>query len=63
MLRSMGKASGAKATKAFGACRDLHGRRLRHVNQEVALHKWQQDAEARAKREKDGVEAREILDE
>ncbi|OWZ23084.1 hypothetical protein PHMEG_0002107 [Phytophthora megakarya] len=63
MLRSMGKASGAKATTDFGACRDLHGRRLRHVNQEVALLKWQQDGEARAKREKDGVEEREILDE
>ncbi|KAE9046987.1 hypothetical protein PR003_g1344 [Phytophthora rubi] len=63
MLRSMGKASGAKATTDFGACRDLHGRRLRHVNQEVAMHKWQKDADARAQREKDGVLDRETLDE
>ncbi|KAL3666761.1 hypothetical protein V7S43_008383 [Phytophthora oleae] len=63
MLRSMGKASGAKATTDFGACRDLHGRRLRHVNQEVAMHKWQQEGETRAKRDKEGVEEREILDE
>ncbi|GMF12842.1 unnamed protein product [Phytophthora lilii] len=63
MLRSMGKASGAKATTDFGACRDLHGRRLRHVNQEVAMHKWRQDGGARAQREKDGVEDREVLDE
>ncbi|EGZ05726.1 hypothetical protein PHYSODRAFT_362482 [Phytophthora sojae] len=63
MLRSMGKASGAKATTDFGACRDLHGRRLRHVNQEVAMHKWRQDADARAQREKDGVSEREVLDE
>ncbi|ETO67154.1 hypothetical protein F444_15865 [Phytophthora nicotianae P1976] len=63
MLRSMGKTSGAKTTTDFGACRDLHGRRLRHVNQEVAMHKWRQDAETRAKREKEGIEDREILDE
>ncbi|KAG7385721.1 hypothetical protein PHYPSEUDO_001175 [Phytophthora pseudosyringae] len=63
MLRSMGKASGARATTDFGACRDLHGRRLRHVNQEVAMHKWLQDGEARAAREKDGVEDRETLEE
>ncbi|KAL4151606.1 hypothetical protein PRNP1_008548 [Phytophthora ramorum] len=63
MLRSMGKASGAKATTNFGACRDLHGRRLRHVNQEVAMSKWQQDGEARSKREKDGVTDQEMMDE
>ncbi|KAF4321035.1 hypothetical protein G195_005801 [Phytophthora kernoviae 00238/432] len=63
MLRSMGKASGAKATTDFGACRDLHGRRLRHVNQEVAMLKWRQDSEARTTREKEGVTDREVLDE
>ncbi|KAF1782263.1 Sde2 N-terminal domain [Phytophthora cactorum] len=63
MLRSMGKSSGARATTDFGACRDLHGRRLRHVNQEVAMHKWRQDAETRTKREKDGIEDREVIDE
>ncbi|GMF18966.1 unnamed protein product [Phytophthora fragariaefolia] len=59
----MGKASGAKATTDFGACRDLHGRRLRHVNQEVAMLQWRQGADARATRVRDGVEDRELLDE
>ena len=40
MLRSMGKAGGGVATTDFGACRDLEGRRLRHVNQDVALERW-----------------------
>ncbi|CEG37942.1 hypothetical protein L915_15440 [Plasmopara halstedii] len=62
MLRIMGKASGSRATTDFGACRDLHGRRLRHVNQEVAMHKWHQDAESRNKR-KAADEDREIIEE
>jgi len=48
MLRSMGKAHGATQTRDFGACRDLAGRRLRHVNNEIALQKWH---EARARKE------------
>ena len=48
MLRSMGKAGGANATRDFGACRDLSGRRLRHVNDEIALERWH---EARARNE------------
>ncbi|KAI9908014.1 hypothetical protein PsorP6_003697 [Peronosclerospora sorghi] len=63
MLRSMGKATGAKITSDFGACRDLHGRRLRHVNQEVAILKWRQDEGARSKLERESVEDREFLDE
>ena len=39
MLRALGK-SGGKVTKDFGACRDLNGRRLRHVNDEIKLQKW-----------------------
>lgn len=35
--------AGAKPTTDFGACRDLQGRRLRHVNDEVRLQKWQED--------------------
>jgi hypothetical protein len=39
MLRAQGK-SGGKSTTDFGACRDLNGRRLRHVNDEVKLQRW-----------------------
>lgn len=31
-----------KRTNNFDACRDLSGRRLRHVNQEKMLHDWYQ---------------------
>ncbi|KAJ1454568.1 hypothetical protein M885DRAFT_617900 [Pelagophyceae sp. CCMP2097] len=48
MLRSMGKVGSGNATKDFGACRDLSGRRLRHVNDEIALQRWH---EARARNE------------
>lgn len=41
MLKSMAKQSGQKKTTDFGACRDLSGRRLRHVNDEIILKKWQ----------------------
>lgn len=57
MLRSMGKGRGIR-TENFGACRDLSGRRLRHVNQDLRLRKWASAAE-RARREKEGSEYRE----
>lgn len=41
MLKSMAKQAGSKKTTDFGACRDLSGRRLRHVNDELILKKWQ----------------------
>lgn len=63
MLRSMGKGSGAKATTDFGACRDLHGRRLRHVNQEIAMLKWREGAAEREKHRREGVTEREVMDE
>jgi hypothetical protein len=50
MLRSMGKAAGQKKTVDFGACRDLYGRRLRHVNDEIKLKKW---LEAKEQEEQD----------
>lgn len=49
MLKAMAKQSGSKKTTDFGACRDLSGRRLRHVNDEIVLQKWK---EAREKGEK-----------
>ena len=42
MLRSLAKQSGGKKTTDFGACRDLSGRRLRHVNDEKILQRWKE---------------------
>jgi hypothetical protein len=45
MLRTAG-ARGVKTTN-FDACRDLNGRRLRHVNAEAKLREWDMQAEER----------------
>lgn len=45
VLRSLAKQKGKKQTTDFGACRDLSGRRLRHVNDEVLLQKWKEAKE------------------
>lgn len=42
LLKSQGRGSGVKQTTDFGACRDLQGRRLRHVNDEIKLRKWRE---------------------
>jgi len=42
-LKSAGK--GGKAVTNFGFCRDLNGRRLRHVNAEKRLRAWAQPGE------------------
>lgn len=49
LLKGQSKQAGAKTTLDFGACRDLSGRRLRHVNDEVKLRKWR-DAQSRRDR-------------
>ena len=49
LLKGQSKQAGAKTTLDFGACRDLSGRRLRHVNDEIKLRKWR---ELQQKREK-----------
>jgi len=41
-LRRAAKQAGPKKTTDFGACRDLSGRRIRHVNDEIILRKWQE---------------------
>ena len=41
-LRHASKQKGPKPVTDFGACRDLSGRRLRHVNDEIILQKWQE---------------------
>jgi hypothetical protein len=40
LLKGQSRQAGAKLTTDFGACRDLQGRRLRHVNDEIKLRKW-----------------------
>ncbi|GKZ00408.1 hypothetical protein MPSEU_000993800 [Mayamaea pseudoterrestris] len=40
LLKGAAKQAGAKATTDFGACRDLQGRRLKHVNDQVAYQEW-----------------------
>lgn len=42
LLKGQSKQAGAKMTTDFGACRDLQGRRLRHVNDEIKLRKWRE---------------------
>jgi len=42
LLKGQSRQSGAKLTTDFGACRDLQGRRLRHVNDEIKLRKWRE---------------------
>jgi hypothetical protein len=49
LLRS--KKATVKTTN-FGACRDLNGRRLRHVDQERALQEWQATAAQREQEKK-----------
>ena len=49
LLKGQSKQAGAKTTLDFGACRDLSGRRLRHINDEVKLRKWR-DAQSRRDR-------------
>ncbi|CAM9258320.1 unnamed protein product [Chrysoparadoxa australica] len=51
-LRMLAKQAGKKATKDFGACRDLQGRRLRHVNDEIRLQKWHEDQKKKERGEK-----------
>lgn len=55
LLKGLSKQAGAKQTTDFGACRDLNGRRLRHVNDELKLQKWRQAMQRRAKLQKDGL--------
>ena len=45
-LRIMAKQAGKQKTTDFGMCRDLSGRRLRHVNDEKVLQHWK-DAKER----------------
>ena len=60
LLKSQSRQAGAKATTNFGACRDLQGRRLRHVNDHVAAQhfsEWQERVESGQATEEDMVKA------
>ncbi|KAL7462065.1 hypothetical protein ACHAXS_002465 [Conticribra weissflogii] len=58
LLKGQSKQAGAKTTLDFGACRDLSGRRLRHVNDEIKLRKFRELQERRERGEQvDEVEA------
>jgi len=46
LLRQKARRS-AEITTDFGACRDLNGRRLRHVNNEIRLQVWRQEVAAK----------------
>ena len=56
MLRALAKQNTGHQTTDFGACRDLNGRRLRHVNNEVKLQQWTEEKERKAELARQGVE-------
>ncbi len=47
LLKGQSKQAGARRTTDFGACRDLNGRRLRHVNDEIKLRVWRESMSRR----------------
>lgn len=47
LLRGAATKAGQKKTSNFDACRDMSGRRLRHVNAEKKLEEWKADAQER----------------
>ncbi|KAL6951930.1 hypothetical protein U1Q18_046491, partial [Sarracenia purpurea var. burkii] len=47
LLRGAATKAGQKKTNNFDACRDMSGRRLRHVNAEKKLEEWREEAEER----------------
>ena len=47
LLRGAATKAGQKKTRNFDACRDMSGRRLRHVNAEKRLEEWKAEEEGR----------------
>ncbi|KAM7261151.1 hypothetical protein ACFE04_026626 [Oxalis oulophora] len=47
LLRGAATKAGQKKTNNFDACRDMSGRRLRHVNAEKKLEEWRMEEEER----------------
>jgi hypothetical protein len=58
MLRTAG-AKGIKTTN-FDACRDLNGRRLRHVNSEQKLREWEAQAAERERKKQEKAASRPV---
>ena len=56
LLKGQSRQAGAKLTTDFGACRDLQGRRLRHVNDEIKLRKFRDRQRREAAGEKIDVD-------
>ncbi|KAL9234545.1 hypothetical protein vseg_009404 [Gypsophila vaccaria] len=47
LLRGAGTKAGQKKTNNFDACRDMSGRRLRHVNADKKIEEWRAEEEER----------------
>lgn len=47
LLKGQSKQAGARRTVDFGSCRDLNGRRLRHINDEIKLRMWKESMSRR----------------
>ncbi len=66
LLKGQSKQAGAKRTMDFGACRDLNGRRLRHINDEIKLRKWRESMQKKIERANNnndgGVDGNGIID-
>jgi len=58
LLRSLAKNT---KTTNFGSCRDLKGRRMRHVNQEEELKRWYEEKEKREMKNIDRERQKEYL--
>ena len=56
MLRALAKQNTGHKTTDFGACRDLNGRRLRHVNNDIKLQKWTEARERKEEAKRRGIE-------
>ena len=52
LLRATTARVGVKRTSDFSAMRDLHGRRMRHVEQDKELQRWEQEMEGKSEEEK-----------
>ena len=56
MLRALAKQNTGHKTVDFGACRDLNGRRLRHVNNDIKLQKWTEARERKEEAKRRGIQ-------
>jgi len=57
LLRATTARVGVKRTSDFSAMRDLHGRRMRHVEQDRELQRWEDDVAGKSEEEKKRLRA------